>query len=530
MSWIADIAGRAENILNNIDKNAANVIQQTAIRLGEEWPTTKTYNNDNKTNKNPNVPNISLSGLSKFNNTSTTLTKVLVTNAKDNSEADSSTVNLSLNCTTEEGNEIHFDESRQTTNHTNENFCDSISGNEEKIVSIESSSCDLMGGIYGLKEDLKKNQSEEKVQQLEKIIKDITMDRDNLSNKMEEMCAKNNMCINTISELEMNLKKSQQKYIEINEKLGWQTKETEQIRSELDKYRKKAQSTLQIKDKMIEHLKNNSVENKLNNSNSITYNDNANILEFEINSLKEENSIKTNELQEKTNKLESQETLIKVLNQKIVDINSKSHETIISWTNRFKLEQEKSIQLELQMKAINQESLAMRQEFNRQSQSFSRKLHQKEKEILLLQTPKTIEITELNSTEGKIKSLTQVLFEKQAAIETLTVEKSALKLHLEKVQEQLHYAISVNRPQRTQIVNVNDTDDVKSQLPLIMKETPFDTQVARRVKRAYTSFDSAGIRIGVFLRRYPLVRIMVFVYVALLHIWVMFVLLSSTPT
>lgn len=63
-----------------------------------------------------------------------------------------------------------------------------------------------------------------------------------------------------------------------------------------------------------------------------------------------------------------------------------------------------------------------------------------------------------------------------------------------------------------------------------MRENPFDTNVTRRVKRAYSSLDSAGIRIGVFLRRYPLMRIMVFIYILLLHFWVMFVLLSSTPS
>ena len=70
---------------------------------------------------------------------------------------------------------------------------------------------------------------------------------------------------------------------------------------------------------------------------------------------------------------------------------------------------------------------------------------------------------------------------------------------------------------------------VKALVPNFFQETPFDTRVARQVKRAYTTLDSAGIRIGVFLRRYPLARIMVIFYVVLLHIWVMIVLLSSTP-
>jgi len=46
-----------------------------------------------------------------------------------------------------------------------------------------------------------------------------------------------------------------------------------------------------------------------------------------------------------------------------------------------------------------------------------------------------------------------------------------------------------------------------------MLENAFDTSVARRVKRAYTSLDSFGLRTGMYLRRYPLLRTILFVYV-----------------
>lgn len=69
----------------------------------------------------------------------------------------------------------------------------------------------------------------------------------------------------------------------------------------------------------------------------------------------------------------------------------------------------------------------------------------------------------------------------------------------------------------------------KAQFPLLMHPSPFDNRVARRFKRALRQADSMGIRVGAFLRRYPMMRVSVIVYVALLHLWVMFVLLSTTP-
>jgi len=53
----------------------------------------------------------------------------------------------------------------------------------------------------------------------------------------------------------------------------------------------------------------------------------------------------------------------------------------------------------------------------------------------------------------------------------------------------------------------------KAKVPYFMLENAFDTSVARRVKRAYTSLDSFGLRTGMYLRRYPLLRTILFIYV-----------------
>lgn len=85
------------------------------------------------------------------------------------------------------------------------------------------------------------------------------------------------------------------------------------------------------------------------------------------------------------------------------------------------------------------------------------------------------------------------------------------------------------RQQRPQIININETDDAKLQLPNFMMLNPFDSRMSRRVKRAYSNLDQLGVRLGVFLRRYPLARIVSVFYVTLLHFFVVFVLLSSSP-
>lgn len=135
-----------------------------------------------------------------------------------------------------------------------------------------------------------------------------------------------------------------------------------------------------------------------------------------------------------------------------------------------------------------------------------------------------------NNTDDRIYSLTQSLVQKQNSLEMITAERNAIRIQLEKLENQHRETMLLLRQQRLpQIINVNDTDDAKSQVPNFMQENPFDTRVARRMKRAYSTLDAAGVRLGVFMRRYPLIRTLVIVYVAVLHLWVMFVLLSSTP-
>lgn len=169
--------------------------------------------------------------------------------------------------------------------------------------------------------------------------------------------------------------------------------------------------------------------------------------------------------------------------------------------------------------------------------------------------------------ELRLNSLTQSLVQKQTTLESTTAERNALRLQLEKLdvskanhfflktsnsttsQTQYRSTVTQIRQQRVPYLSLNETDDgelhsvwspqktmtntsnfpAKSQVPNFMVENPFDSRVSRRVKRAYSSLDSIGVRLGVFMRRYPLVRILVIVYVAVLHLWVMFVLLSSTP-
>eukprot|EP00105_Crassostrea_gigas_P031002 XP_011453560.1 PREDICTED: golgin subfamily A member 5-like [Crassostrea gigas] len=62
-----------------------------------------------------------------------------------------------------------------------------------------------------------------------------------------------------------------------------------------------------------------------------------------------------------------------------------------------------------------------------------------------------------------------------------------------------------------------------------MRETPTDHEVTKKMKRAANVIDKFSIRLGVFLRRYPIARVFILMYMVLLHLWVMVVLLTYQP-
>ncbi|XP_025405487.1 golgin-84 [Sipha flava] len=122
----------------------------------------------------------------------------------------------------------------------------------------------------------------------------------------------------------------------------------------------------------------------------------------------------------------------------------------------------------------------------------------------------------------QLLSLKKMVAFKQAELEQVLAEKHSMAIRIESLETRLKKETNIS-------INVNDTDDAKAKVPHFMLENAFDTSVARRVKRAYTSLDSFGLRTGMYLRRYPLLRTILFLYVVFLHLWVMLILFSYTP-
>ncbi|XP_055374983.1 golgin-84 [Condylostylus longicornis] len=504
MSWISDLADRAENILNKIDQNAATV-------LNPSTPTKKSENDDFISSSKQDIKQIpSTSKKDPFSPKN---------HLKDESNAFQSTLNYN-------------DSEIPDLNHEPTMNSDYIANNELvafkiALAEVTAENDELKNEISDLKKELKTAKAETRIQELNEFLESLTSEKNELSEKLKEALSTNDVYIKNISELESSLAKKRQDLYDVSEKLKNQTREAEQKSADLENYRKKAQSTLQMKDKIIEELKQGNIS-RIENFEP----DENKIQQIDIENMKHDIVIKNNQILEFQQEIEESNSLIENLQKELKNKETEIENMRNVLMNNLKIEQEKSSNLEAEMKLLNHEISAIRQETNRQRQMHIAQLHEKEQQIIKLRKGNADyqAVGDSNNVEARLQSLTQALFQKQTTLETITSEKNALKLQLEKVEDQLRHVINQGRLSNQQLIHVNDTDDAKAQFPILMRENPFDTRVTRRVKRAYSSLDSAGIRVGVFLRRYPLIRIAVLIYIAMVHLWVIFVLFSSTPS
>ena len=187
-------------------------------------------------------------------------------------------------------------------------------------------------------------------------------------------------------------------------------------------------------------------------------------------------------------------------------------------------------------------------------QTHSIQLNERERELERLRsqlTAKTINHVNDDELEKRLQTLTESLIHKQTIIETLQTDKSSLTMQLERLEKRLDdyekissttannslQQSSKRLPTATSVAidmdsnGIYDNDHEESlryRIPLL-RETPYDPDIAKKVKRAANELDKLGIRLGIFLKRYPAVRLGVIFYTILLHLWTLIVLFTYTP-
>nr|CAD7447550.1 unnamed protein product [Timema bartmani] len=306
-------------------------------------------------------------------------------------------------------------------------------------------------------------------------------------------------------------------------------REVEEALSQLDQYRARAQRILQDKDRLIAELRGEGLEGRLSPLDDIT------VLELE--QLRQERELLREESVQVCARLQAAREELQGAESRLDAFKEQTTSSMQALQNSVQEEKRKIQVAEEDCKTQAEELRSLREELTRERATLASKAREWEAELTKLRNqlskrPSSVLGGEL---ESRLHALTQTLVLKQTSLEQATTEKNALRLQLEKLESKHRETLAQLHLSQEGVVNVNDTDDemltspAKARVPSFLVESPFDTSVARRVKRAYSSLDAVSIRTGVFLRRYPVARTLVACYMVLLHLWVMLVLFTYTP-
>ncbi|XP_063614611.1 golgin subfamily A member 5-like isoform X1 [Penaeus indicus] len=294
-------------------------------------------------------------------------------------------------------------------------------------------------------------------------------------------------------------------------------------REELTEYKAKAGRILQSKEKLIASLK----EDRGGGGSESA--EESQLHEAELHQIRSERDLLREELEGAGVRIRQLLTEVSDLEASAQDQAASAFHNASNLEEALSDERKRRTEVESELRHVQEEMRCAHEELTRQKVNLSSRLQERDTEIDRLRKQvahKQSSSSSQSELEQRVHALTESLIHKQTAIETLSTEKHSLIIQMERLKQQYDESQSMlNRDPPTSYRQ----DDVRNRVPSFLMESPFDGGVARQVKRAYTTLDKFSVRLGIFLRRYPIARVFVILYMCLLHVWVMIVLLTYTP-
>ncbi|CAH2239454.1 jg21463 [Pararge aegeria aegeria] len=113
----------------------------------------------------------------------------------------------------------------------------------------------------------------------------------------------------------------------------------------------------------------------------------------------------------------------------------------------------------------------------------------------------------------KIHYLTQTLIQKQGKIDSLLADNNVMRIQLDKLESKYRSEVASLRAKYSHsVVQFQDGDRTRS-----------------RSNYVHSPMSALSLRMGVIIKRFPIFRLLVLIYMIGLHLWVVTVLLTSTP-
>lgn len=324
----------------------------------------------------------------------------------------------------------------------------------------------------------------------------------------------------TAAERRVNEEKS--KANDLTNQLKAAKQNAESAKQELVDYKEKAARILQSKERLIASLREGSGASG----------ESVGVSNLEYDSVKQERDMFREELQQYKMTIENMRMELLDMETHLQQESDTSNEQIRSLEENVCSEKQRREDAEQELLKQKQELQYNLEELRKTKMSYQTCIKDREAEIEKLRNQimtKSMSSSTEGELEARVKTLTESLIQKQTTLETLSTQKNSLALQLERLEQQYKDIQSSSLRTNTTVVNVHDEEEVRQRYPGFMRETPTDHEVTKKMKRAANVIDKFSIRLGVFLRRYPIARVFILMYMVLLHLWVMVVLLTYQP-
>lgn len=376
MSWFTDLAGRAENILNKIDQNAATVLQQqhSASTISSHNDILIDIKNETPTVSTPMKRGMPLSSKKlllrmdpvdtvndeRFDNDNTI--------TDDKRSVHSMSRRSSSSRAADEGTVIEVPQ--MTVSSTLLSSMKGAVGFEQELAAMKIVFSEVQSERDDLKGELESALTHLKViDELNAKCERLVMEKELIAEKVDSLERSNSNYIKSISDLELKLSKSQVSESDLTNKLDWAKRETEETKKELQQYRSRAQSTLQIKDKIIEQLKEKDTED---GSVSVTR-----INSIEVENLKMEKKNLLEEIRVQSEQLEQIRAYVEKLENVQRDQEREFDRRVNTLNGNLRLEETKWMQFENDSKAQMKELASVKDEMKLLQIEYSNKIREK---------------------------------------------------------------------------------------------------------------------------------------------------------
>uniref|UniRef100_A0A8C8XWL9 Golgin subfamily A member 5 n=1 Tax=Panthera leo TaxID=9689 RepID=A0A8C8XWL9_PANLE len=300
----------------------------------------------------------------------------------------------------------------------------------------------------------------------------------------------------------------------------------ESSKQELIDYKQKATRILQSKEKLINSLKEGSGFEGL---------DSSTVHSVELEELRHEKELQKEEIQKLMGHIHQLRSELQDMEAQQVSEAESAREQLRDLQDQIAGQKASKQELEAELERQKQEFHYIEEDLYRTKNTLQSRIKDREEEIQKLRnqlTNKTLSNSSQSELENRLHQLTETLIQKQTMLESLSTEKNSLVFQLERLEQQVNSASgSSNNGSSINMSGVDNGEGTRLRnVPVLFNDT--ETNLAGmygKVRKAASSIDQFSIRLGIFLRRYPIARVFVIMYMALLHLWVMIVLLTYTP-